>query len=153
MERGWKFLTLYGVLKFRISPSLKDVILLKLPYLSNWRTIAITNEVLSETYHHPSGNYTPLGDYHGDGRLVTEGEKKLHEAELFLDFIRNGIAHRLQRQLMVSPEQHETVLNACYPLLLPHLQESIFDVLGPKEFAKHFHSRYTIKKRYNTALD
>jgi hypothetical protein len=90
-----------------------------------------------ETYEHPNGNYTTLSDMK-DGKRTTVFEKMLHEAEKFIEFIRNGIAHRLQRRTVVTPAQHQRIIDVFFPRLTLEMQKVIYDVIGKVEFEAIF---------------
>uniref|UniRef100_A0A0D3G351 Uncharacterized protein n=1 Tax=Oryza barthii TaxID=65489 RepID=A0A0D3G351_9ORYZ len=135
-ERGWCFTKMHEHIKFKITAAQKNMILMKVPYHEKWRTIANQNAVLHETINFIYSNYGRLPKFNEKGVLYTEIEIQLHEAEMFLDFIRHGTANRLQRNISLTPHQHELILLVMYPLLLPLLQEAILDVLGEPEFRK-----------------
>ncbi|KAF2908110.1 hypothetical protein DAI22_12g158100 [Oryza sativa Japonica Group] len=127
---------MYEHIKFKITAAQKNLILMRVPYHEKWRIIANQNAVLHETINFIYSNYGCLPKFNEKGVLYTEIEIQLHEAEMFLDFIRHGTAHRLQRNISLTPHQHELILLVMYPLLLPLLQEAILDVLGEPEFRK-----------------
>ncbi|CAL5093309.1 unnamed protein product [Urochloa decumbens] len=101
---------------------LRDI-LLKLPYHSNWRAQVQQNLVLQETYQFVPGRYDSRP---GNKTAVQE---QLESASLFLDFLRNGTSHRAQRTLITLPSHFELIVFVLFPLLLPCLQEAIYDVL------------------------
>jgi hypothetical protein len=136
-SKGWHFLTMHEFVMNEARGD-KDSILLRLPYLSEWRNIVYKCSVLSDTYEHPKSVYSPLGDYHKDGTPTTDREKLLHEAEKLLDFIRNCISHRLERKIVLTPAAHQRILDAFFPMLSPKLQEAIYDVIGKERFRKAF---------------
>lgn len=123
--------------RFRASKTHKDLILSRLSYLKDWRVTVYLYDVLVETYEHPNANYTTLSDMK-DGKRTTVFEKMLHEAEKFIEFIRNGIAHRLQRRTVVTPAQHQRIIDVFFPRLTPEMQEVIYDVIGKAEFEAIF---------------
>ncbi|CAN6343107.1 unnamed protein product [Urochloa humidicola] len=121
-NRGWAFIQMFEKVRNLSASELRDI-LLKLPYHSNWRAQVQQNMVLQETYQFVPGRY--------DSRPgnKTAVEEQLESANLFLDFVRNGTSHRAQRTLITLPSQFELILFVLFPLLLPLLQEAIYDVL------------------------
>uniref|UniRef100_A0A0D9XZU0 Uncharacterized protein n=1 Tax=Leersia perrieri TaxID=77586 RepID=A0A0D9XZU0_9ORYZ len=126
-DRSWDFIQMYEHIKFKIPIAQKEEILLKLPYVTIWRTTMYRNSCLLETYTFQSAAYIPLNM---EGNQFTERQNQIHEAELMLDLVRNGISHRLQKMKKVTTVEHENILIGWFPLLLPHMQEAIHDVLG-----------------------
>ncbi|KAL6623315.1 hypothetical protein ACP70R_033194 [Stipagrostis hirtigluma subsp. patula] len=122
-NRGWGFIQCYEQIKFKITVAEKNQILLKLPYINTWRSVIQCNLVLQETYDFVLGSYDPRPG------SKSEIDQQLESAELFLEFLRNGHSHRMQRKLINVACQFDLIVLVLFPLLLPRLQEAILEVL------------------------
>lgn len=128
-DRGWVFLKSYEYVMHRADAASKDLILLALPYHDTWRTKVNLNHVLTETYEYSDGAYD-VNPSVGDQTAWTENAKKIQSAEKFMEFLRNGTSHRLQRSSKLSADQYETLLLVLFHMLLPKLLEAMLDHLG-----------------------
>ncbi|OEL27332.1 hypothetical protein BAE44_0011649 [Dichanthelium oligosanthes] len=131
-DRGWLFLKAYEYVMHRADPVSQSLILLALPYLQTWRTKVDLNHVLIEAYDYVEGAYNeaPPVDESGNPIAWSETDKKLQSAKKFMDYLRNGTSHRLQRSHILTADQYETLLLVLFHMLLPKLLEAMFDHLN-----------------------
>lgn len=135
-QRSDRYTRLYEYVKYKVGTFQKELILeklLQLPWVLQWKSKVPQNNVLKETFDFIPGSYDlkrPTDEHNNPTTPWTEREQKLKLVELLLDFVRNGTAHRSQRKTKVDPDQFETIIMVFYLMLLPKLQEAVYDVAG-----------------------
>uniref|UniRef100_A0A0D9ZAJ9 Uncharacterized protein n=1 Tax=Oryza glumipatula TaxID=40148 RepID=A0A0D9ZAJ9_9ORYZ len=142
---------MYDHLKFAIRDTVRYTILLQLPYVTDWPTRIVLNMLLMHSYNFIRGLYEVPPDEPGQTELnekqisalkmlglavvpgqrsLTQFQQRVIKASKFMDFLRNRTSHRMDALNVFasySPEGSELSSYVCYPLILPHLQDALYD--------------------------
>ncbi|CAL5075755.1 unnamed protein product [Urochloa decumbens] len=127
-NRGGMYMRMHEQLK-RLPVAVKQAILRvmgQLKYIATWRSDVQTNALLNAIYTHKAGIYAV------PAIVVQPLAVQLKEGTLFTDYLRNRVAHRMDKyglyRLPFSAQGTELVALIRWPLALPTLQYELHKV-------------------------